>query len=311
MTKDALSDRGRNGQVRMTNDGTGQSALVNRHSSIAWRLRHYANAVWAENIKEWKLELTYPLDFVRSLIDPVVYLLPYVLYGVALVGGRFSPNLQKLVGTSDIVSFITIGYVFIGFMNMALWAMGFSLRKEQMYGTLEAVFAAPVPRWVFTMGMSMHSILHQFLMIAVQLIFITAVFSLKVNPAGLLPSLAMIGLMLIALYGIGMIMASTTLIFKQGWLISEALGSLLMVVTPIAYPLAVLPVFMQKAALTVPTTYGILAARHFLLGEQMGFSVGTAFLRVAVLCVAWVVFGLIVFAIIDRYTRRSGTLSHY
>jgi len=275
------------------------------------RLRHYALAVWAENIKEWKLELTYPLDFLRSLIDPVVYLLPYVLYGVALVGGRFSPNLQKLVGTSDIVSFITIGYVFIGFMNMALWAMGFSLRKEQMYGTLEAVFAAPVPRWVFTMGMSMHSILHQFLMIAVQLVFITAVFSLKVNPAGLLPSLAMIGLMLIALYGIGMIMASTTLIFKQGWLISEAMGSLLMVVTPIAYPLAVLPVFMQKIALAVPTTYGILAARHFLIGEQMGFSVGTAFLRVAILCVVWVVFGLVIFAAIDRHTRRSGTLSHY
>jgi hypothetical protein len=27
--------------------------------------------------------------------------------------------------------------------------------------------------------------------------------------------------------------------------------------------------------------------------------------------VAWVAFGLIIFAIIDRYTRRSGTLSHY
>ena len=118
-------------------------------------LRHYANAVWAENIKEWKLELTYPIDFLRGLIDPVVYLLPYVFYGIALVGGRSSANLQKLVGTSDIVSFITIGYVFVGFMNMALWAMGFSLRKEQMYGTLESVFAAPVPRWIFTMGMSM------------------------------------------------------------------------------------------------------------------------------------------------------------
>jgi ABC-type polysaccharide/polyol phosphate export permease len=83
------------------------------------------------------------------------------------------------------------------------------------------------------------------------------------------------------------------------------------VVTPIAYPLAVLPVFMQKAALAVPTTYGILAARHFLLGEQMGFSVGAAVLRVGVLCVVWVVFGLVTFALIDRYTRRSGTLSHY
>jgi len=275
------------------------------------RVRHYAHAVWAENVKEWKLELTYPADFARSLIDPVVYLLPYLLYGIALVGGRQSQHLKELVGTGDIITFVTLGYVFIGFLNMALWAMGFSLRKEQMYGTLEPVFAAPVPRWVFTMGMSMHSILHQALMIATQLAFILAVFSLTINPAGLLPSLAIVGLMLVALYGIGMIMASTTLIFKQGWLVSEALGSIIMVITPIAYPLAVLPAFMQKAALAVPTTYGILTVRHFLLGEKLAFSVGASFLRVGILCVAWVVFGLVVFALIDRYTRRSGTLSHY
>jgi hypothetical protein len=54
-----------------------------------------------------------------------------------------------------------------------------------------------------------------------------------------------------------------------------------------------------------------MTARHFLLGEQMGFSVGTAFLRVAALCVVWVVFGLVIFEVIDRSTRRSGTLSHY
>ena len=279
--------------------------------TLLGRVRHYAAAVWAENIKEWKLELTYPADFARSLIDPVVYLLPFVLYGVALVGGRESANLGRLTGTTDIVTFITLGYIFIGFMNMALWAMGFSLRKEQMYGTLEPVFAAPVPRWVFTMGMSAHSILHQFLMIVVQIVFVLAVFSVKVNPLGLLPALAMIGLMLIALYGIGMIMASTTLIFKQGWLISEALGSILMVVTPIAYPLAVLPIFLQKVALAVPTTYGIIATRHFLTGEAMGFTIWDAFIRVAVLGVIWVAFGLIVFALIDRYTRKSGTLSHY
>ncbi|MEO0081787.1 MAG: ABC transporter permease [candidate division WOR-3 bacterium] len=280
--------------------------------STTWaRLRHYAGAVWAENIKEWRLELTYPADFARSLIDPVVYLLPYLLYGVALVGGRTSENLHRLVGTSDLVSFVTLGYIFIGFMNMALWAMGFSLRKEQMYGTLESVFAAPVPRWVFTMGMSMHSILHQLLMIITQIIFITIVFSIRINPLGLLPSLAIVGVMLLALYGIGMIMASTTLIFKQGWLISEALGSILMVLTPIAYPLAVLPVVMQKASLVVPTTYGILAARHFLLGETMPFTVADAFVRLAVLSVVWVAAGLVIFTLIDKYTRRSGTLSHY
>lgn len=282
-----------------------------RVESLIKRLRHYAAAVWAENIKEWKLELTYKADFARGLIDPVVYLLPYLLYGVALVGGRQSENLERLVGTTDIVTFITLGYLFIGFLNMALWAMGFSLRKEQFYGTLESVFAAPVPRWVFTMGMSLHSILHQLLMIAVQIVFILLVFSLKVNPLGLLPTLFVIALMLVALYGIGMFMASFTLIFKQGWLVSEALASIMMVLTPIAYPLAVLPAFMQKMALFVPTTYGILTARHFLMGERIEFTLRDAFVRLGLLSLLWVGFGLVVFMLIDRWTRRSGTLSHY
>uniref|UniRef100_A0A7V3V096 Transport permease protein n=1 Tax=candidate division WOR-3 bacterium TaxID=2052148 RepID=A0A7V3V096_UNCW3 len=284
---------------------------MNQRRNFLTRLRHYGSAVWAENIKEWKLELTYKADFARGLIDPVVYLLPYLLYGVALVGGRNSENLKRLVGTSDIITFITLGYVFIGFLNMALWAMGFSLRKEQFYGTLESVFAAPVPRWVFTMGMALHSILHQLLMICVQLIFILAIFSLKLNPIGIIPTLLVIALMLIALYGIGMFMASFTLIFKQGWLVSEALASILMVLTPIAYPLAVLPVFMQKLALFVPTTYGILTARHFLTGEQIDFTLTEALFRLGLLSLLWVAFGLAVFALIERQTRRAGTLSHY
>ncbi len=275
------------------------------------RLCHYWAAVWAENIKEWKLELTYKADFARSLIDPVVYLLPYLLYGIALVGGRESESLRNLVGTADIITFITLGYVFIGFLNMALWAMGFSLRKEQFYGTLESVFAAPVPRWVFTMGMALHSILHQLLMIGVQIVFIILIFSIKINPIGLLPTLLIIALMLVALYGIGMFMASFTLIFKQGGLVSEALASILMILTPIAYPLAVLPVFMQKLALFVPTTYGILGTRHFLMGERIGFTLREAFVRLGMLSLLWVAFGLTVFWIIDRWTRRSGTLGHY
>jgi ABC-2 type transport system permease protein len=194
---------------------------------------------------------------------------------------------------------------------MALWAMGFSLRKEQYWGTLEAVFAAPVPRWVYAMGMAAHSTMHQGLMISVQLVVISIIFKLTINVGGIIPSLAVVGLMLIALYGLGMMIASLTLIFKQGWLISEALSSLVMVITPIAYPLAVMPIFMQKAAMLLPTTYGILTVRHFLIGEKMGFPVGISFLRLAILCVIWVAFGLIVFAFIDKRTRRSGTLAHY
>ncbi len=280
-------------------------------SSFLNKTKHYGRAIWQENLKEWKVELTYKPDFIRGLIDPLVYAMPYLLYGVALVGGRTSSTLQKMVGTGDLITFVTLGYVFIGFLNMALWAMGFSLRKEQYWGTLESVFAAPVPRWVFALGMAVHSTMHQGLMIFLQLLVINLIFKLTIAPAGILPSLSVVALMLIALYGFGMMIASLTLVLKQGWLVSEALSGIMMVITPIAYPLAVLPLFMQKAALFLPTTYGVMTARHFLVGETMQFSVATAFIRLVVLGIFWVAVGIIIFEVIDRRTRRSGTISHY
>jgi|UniRef100_A0A7C3YS87 ABC-2 type transport system permease protein len=275
------------------------------------RLLFYLRAIWAENIKEWKLELAYKADFVRGLIDPLVYLLPHLFYGIAIVGGRSSPFLEKLSGSGDIISFVILGYIFIGFLNMALWAMGFSLRKEQFHGTLEAVFASPVPRWVFALGMACHSTLHQSIIVIFQLVVMYFIFSFTVKVSGILPSLLIIALMLFALYGFGMMVAALTLIFKQGWLVSEALSGIMMVITPIAYPLAVLPVFMQKAALFVPATYGVLGVRHFLIGERLPFSPLSLFLRLLLLCLIWITFGILVFNLIDRYTRRQGILQTY
>jgi len=280
------------------------------HSFIT-KTKHYGRAIWYENMKEWRIELTYKPDFIRGMIDPLVYAMPYLLYGIALVGGRTSETLKGLVGTDDLITFVTLGYIFVGFINMALWAMGWSLRKEQFWGTLESVFVAPVPRWVFALGMALHSTLHQGLMIFLQIIVINLIFKLTIAPSGILPSLLVVGLMLIALYGFGMMVASLTLIFKQGWLVSEALSGIMMIITPIAYPLAVLPLFMQKAAMFLPTTYGVMTVRHFLIGEQMGFTVWTAFSRLVVLGVVWVAVGIMIFEIIDRRTRRTGTISHY
>jgi ABC-2 type transport system permease protein len=274
-------------------------------------LLKYLKAIWAENVKEWKIELSYKADFLRTFIDPIVYLLPYLLYGQAIVGGRFSRQLEKLTGISDIISFILLGYIFIGFMNMALWAMGFSLRKEQYYGTLEHVFATPVPRWVFTLGMALHSTLHQTLILLFQIIFVNLIFRLYFNISGILPSLIAIALMLLSLYGFGMMVAGLTLTLKQGWLVSEALSGIMMVITPIAYPLAILPIFLRKLSYFVPTTYGIIATRHFLLKENLNLPLSIIYFRLFLLTIIWILFGLTIFYLIDKRVRKSGTLHTY
>lgn len=275
------------------------------------RIAHYFRAINAENIKEWRIEWKYKPDFFRQFIAPFVYLLPYILYGIALLGGRFSEHLQKLTGVSDMIAYIFIGYLIMGFLNTACWAMGWSLRKEQWYGTLDTIFAAPVPRWVYVAGMAFHSTCHQGLIMVFQAVIITIFFSIIFSTAGILPMLLIVVLMVIGLYGLGVLIAGLTIGLKQWWVISEALSTLMLVVTPIAYPLAVLPVFIRKISLLLPTTYGVMGIRHLLLGEHLEYSLGTIFLRLGIILVVWVTFGLLTFMLMDRYGRRKGFVSLY
>ena len=275
------------------------------------KIIHYLRAVNAENVKEWKIELTYRVDFVRGMIEPLIFVLPYILYGMAITGGRYSENLERLTGTGDMITYTVIGYIFMGFLNTAVWGMGYALRKEQWYGTLEQVFVAPVPRWVYVMGMAFHSTFHQSLIIGFQIALIYGIFGLYLNVSGLLPSLVIVGIMMIALYGLGIMVSALALIFKEGWIVSEIFYSVISIVTPIAYPLAVLPVFLQKLSMVFPTTYGILGIRYFLMGEIIGFSLWDVFVRMLVIGVFWVMFGLFIFNVVDKRVRREGTLGEY
>ncbi len=275
------------------------------------RILHYLRAINAENIKEWKIELKYRPDFIRQLFEPFVYLLPYFLYGFALLGGRFSEHLKSLTGIADMVAYTFIGYLIMGFLNTACWAMGASLRKEQWYGTLETIFVAPVPRWVYVAGMAAHSTCHQGLIMLIQALIVTAFFAIVFKMGGIFFALIIVALMIISLYGLGMMVAGLTIGLKQWWVISEALSTLITVVTPIAYPLAVLPFVLRKIALFLPTTYGVMGVRHFLIGEQLNVSLQTIFLRLGIIIIVWLSFGFGIFLLMDRYGRKRGTLSIY
>lgn len=272
---------------------------------------HYIRAINAENMKEWRIEWKYKPDFIRQFFEPYVYLLPYFLYGVALLGGRFSEHLRSITGISDMIAYTFVGYLIMGFLNTACWAMGSSLRKEQWYGTLDTIFAAPVPRWVYVAGMAAHSTCHQGLIMLMQAIVISVIFAIVFKTTGLFLALIIIALMLLALYGLGVTVAGLTIGLKQWWVISEALSTLILVVTPIAYPLAVMPLVLRKVTMFLPTTYGVMGVRHLLLGETLNIGLGTIFLRLVVILVVWCVFGLGIFMLMDRYGRKKGILSSY
>ncbi len=265
----------------------------------------------AENVKEWKIELTYRTDFIRGMLEPLIFVFPYVLFAMALMGGRTSSVLEGLTGVSDGITYTIIGYIFMGFLNTAVWGMGFALRKEQWYGTLESIFVMPVPRWVYVMGMALHSTVHQGIILFFQIVVVYILFGVILNVQGIFPVLVFIALMMISLIGLGLMVSGLALIFKEGWIVSEVLYSLITIVTPIAYPLAVLPPLLQTLSKTMPTTYAITGIRHFLIAETMDLSMWDAYSRLIIIGVIWVLTGLLTFQIVDRKVRREGTLAEY
>ncbi len=274
-------------------------------------LKAELRAIWESNVKEWKLELAYPVGFLRSLIEPIVFILPLLLYGLVLVGGRYSENLKQLVGTGDIVSFIFVGYMIMGFIGTAARAMGFSIRREQWFGTLESIYTTPTNRLSLVLGMALHSTVHQSISTSIELTVIYAVFGVALKIQGILPTLAIFALMMFALYGFGIFVSALGVILQEGWIVAEGLQSIMTLLSPVTYPLAVLPNFARQMSTVFPTAPALEGMRSFLIEDYTLKTVGNVFLHLLALDIAWIIFGVIIFYLIDRYVRGRGTLGKY
>jgi ABC-2 type transport system permease protein len=274
-------------------------------------LKAELKAVWESHIKDWKIEFAYPVSFIRQLISPLVFLLPFLLYGLVLVGGRYSENLAQLVGTGDVVTFIFTGYMLMGFIGTAVWAMGFSIRRERWFGTLEAIYVTPSSRLGQVLGMALHSTVHQTLGTIIQLIVIYLTFGLALKIEGILPALGIFALMMLALYGFGIVISALGLVLKEGWVVSDALYSIMTILSPVAYPLIVLPTVAQQASALFPTAPALIGMRSFLIENYHAEAFGNVFLHLLALGAAWILFGVLIFRLTDVYVRKRGMLKKF
>jgi ABC-2 type transport system permease protein len=286
---------------------------VNCPTGFNWsNLKAELKAVWESNIKDWKIEFAYPVSFVRQLISPLVFLIPFLIYGIVLVGENgYSENLAQLVGTGDVVTFIFTGYIMMGFIGTAVWAMGFSIRRERWFGTLEAIYVTPTSRLVQVLGMALHSTAHQIIGTIIQLVVIYLTFGLSLKIEGVLPALGIFALMMFALYGFGIVISALGLLLKEGWVVSDILYSTMTILSPVAYPLIVLPTIAQQASAIFPTAPALIGMRSFLMVNYQQEAFGNVFLHLLVLGAAWILFGVVVFKVTDKYVRKKGMLRKF
>lgn len=213
-----------------------------------------ARDTWHVLTRELKPVVRDPFTLIFSLVQPLVFL---GLYAPLLVGqGDLSATLQWFV-PGVLVMIVLFG----------TGATGANLQYEMMTGSHERTLVAPLSRSSLLIGRALKEIAP----IVVQSLIIVAIampFGFRLNPLGLV-----IGLLLLAVFGVGLGALSYTLALKTRdrewlfWGVQQTLIFPLMILSGMLLPLEAGPGWMRAVAVVNPLNWVVQAERALFAGD--------------------------------------------
>jgi len=258
--------------------------------------------------KEFTILLAYPIEIVFWTISPLLWVVPLIFQGKALIGGLQSTAFGNLAGTGEYIPYVLIGAIFSTYMFSAIWYMGNSLRNEMFYGTLEQILSAPVKPIILLIAKGLYGSILSTFFVTAQMFICVVIFGLDITFTKIFPMLFFLVLLIIGLYGVGFIAAAVTLLIKEAHGVLHLFEYVLFLFSPIRYPVEVHPV-TRAISVFIPLTYALIAMRGILLGIEFDFWKNSLFLLG--MDFAIVPLGIVIFNAIERRTKRRGTLAHY
>ena len=274
-------------------------------------LRSNLFVVWNELVKNIKSLLAYPAILVFWAIFPIFWFIPFILQGQAFVGGLQSASFAQITGSGEYIPFIVIGAVLNSYVNTLLYGMGENIRREAYQGTLDYVLAAPCNKAYVLIGKALSESVSSTIFAASQLAISVFLFGMNITLGVMLPVFFIIILLMLGLYGMSLILAAFSLMYKQSYDLSQTIGYVFYIFAPVRYPVESLPTWAQIFGKLIPLTYALIIVRSFML---LGTNISTVYLEVLALLIIDIILllaGFYLFSWMEEKTKKSGTISHH
>lgn len=264
-------------------------------------------AIAAEFDKTVRIWLSYPIMIVYWAIFPLIWVLPYVFQGKALVGGATSESFRRLTGSGNYLAFVLIGAMISTFVFSALWGVGNSLREETYWGTMEYLIASPTHPLLILIGKTLAEWAWSTLMAVFQAAIIAIFFGVRFTFGRVLPVILLVVLLMIGFYGFAIAFAGFTLLIKEvhGWV--HTLEWVFFLFSPIRYPVQVNPITAAVSSL-IPLTWALVAIRGIILLNRNEVPLGKTVLILALMDAVLLLSGYFLFVYLEKKTRRDGTV---
>jgi ABC-2 type transport system permease protein len=263
--------------------------------------------VGAEFRKTVRIWLSYPIMMFFWGIFPLLWVMPFVFQGRALVGGANSEAFAALTGSGNYMAFVLLGALVSTFVFSALWGVGNSLREETYWGTMEYIIASPTHPLVVLIGKTVAEAVMATAMAVMQGVIIGVFFGVTFTLARVMPVLLIVVMVMVGFYGFAIAFAGFTLLIKEvhGWV--HTLEWVFFLFSPIRYPVNVNAI-TGFVSLLVPLTWALVAIRAIIMVEGRGVNLWQTVGVLAGMDVVLLIGGYFTFVALERKTRRDGTV---
>lgn len=254
-------------------------------------------------LKDLRSYIRYPAWIVGEFLTTPLWFFFFAL-GVTL----FVPT-GNGTGYGDAFNFFYYGFVFIILFGTSVWGVGQSVRNEQMAGTLEQFFIAPVSRITLIVGRWARIFLTDALIIGYTTILIYLLGGSHMTLLNPLTFFFSLGLFELGLIGFGLLFAGLTMRIKSYNTIANLVFFGYMILTGALFPITVIPVPFRYACMAIPFTYFIDLMRHAALATATILPVAVEYAVAGLLSVAMLIVGLVSFTTLERGARARGSLA--
>lgn len=261
---------------------------------------------WAFIVRDARLTASYPFSlWMRA--GSVVATVAGFYYMAVLV--KPSVHLGEAGKPLDYFTYVVINLAFMLILTSSFQAVSQTLRRDQVAGTLEAIFVTPTSVWLVALASAGWPLLYAVFETALYF-GVAFCFGMRMQGVDGVTLALFLVLGMTCMSALGVLLGAAVIRYKQSPPTTFLAGSAAAVLSGVLFPVSLFPPAIRAISWLLPTTHALNGLRAALLGVAPGaMAADAAWLAVAAAILLPV--SLIGFARAFEVTVREGTLAYF
>jgi ABC-2 type transport system permease protein len=264
----------------------------------------FFRVVWEFARKDFRVLKSYRLSFLTGILATVYGIVSF-RYVSRLIGGN-----KYIADSTEYFRFVVVGFVVAGVLRASTITTATNARRDQVEGTLEILATQPISLLALALGWGILPVLEEIVAAMITLGIAVPLGFQGVSPNWPATFVCLV-VSAILFTAIGFIAAAAVLAIQQGVALAAVVTAIMTLVSGAAFPIAVMPMWLQFFAKLSPLYYALTATRTAILNGGDESQVALHILVLVGITVVLLPVGLVILRMALNYARSRGSLARF